>query len=65
MDKECFNCVEPASDRYTVIVEGSTVVDGAVMCDDCVSEFRDEDWIEVHDASTLMRGEDRDQDGCQ
>jgi hypothetical protein len=62
MNKECFNCVGPASDRYTVIVEGSVVAEEAVVCEACVLQFRDEDGIEVHDAPARMKGEDPDQD---
>lgn len=62
MDTECFNCVSPASNRYTVIIDGSKVVEDAVICEECVSEFQEEDLIKFADESPLMRGADGDHD---
>ena len=49
MDEECFNCAASASDSYTLVLESEKVLEETVVCEDCVSGFRDENWIEIHD----------------
>lgn len=56
MDGECFACVGPASEQYTLILEGGKVIEDKWVCESCISDFRDEEWIEVHEAPVLMRG---------
>ena len=51
MDEECFNCAASASDSYTLVLESEKVLEETVVCEDCVSGFRDEDWIKVEDTS--------------
>jgi hypothetical protein len=54
---ECFVCVEPASNRYTLVFESGDVIEDKLMCSDCIPEFRELDWLEVHEAPVLRRGE--------
>ncbi len=58
MNRECFMCVEPASDQYTKLLESGTMFEDKWVCEACIVELRQEDWIEVHEGSILMRGGD-------
>lgn len=62
MKEACFNCLEPASERFTLVFEDGSVLDEQHICPECVSAFREEDWMEVHNASALTRGESSDED---
>lgn len=55
MEDECLVCVEPASDRYTVSMENSRTFERKILCDECVSDLRDEEWIDVRDEPVLAR----------
>jgi len=46
MAEDCFVYVEPASDYYTVVLEGSRALSERAIYDRCVSELREEEWIE-------------------
>jgi hypothetical protein len=56
--EECFHCVGPASERYTLVLETGKVVKDKWLCDECVSAFREEDWMEIHETPVLLRGGD-------
>jgi hypothetical protein len=43
---ECFNCDASASDRYTLILEGSTVLADVLICGECSADFQTVEWIE-------------------
>jgi len=49
MAKDCFVCVEPASDYYTVVLEGSRTLSEQAICDKCASDLREEEWIEFQE----------------
>jgi len=49
MAGDCFVCVEPASDYYTVVLEGPRALSEQAICDRCVSELREEEWIEFQE----------------
>ena len=51
MAGECFQCVQPASDRYTLNLESSTEIEDVFVCEECLSDFRETDWIDVHKES--------------
>ena len=55
MDDECFVCAEPASDRYTVNLESSRTLEEKTLCDGCISDLRDEEWIDVRDEPVLAK----------
>ena len=50
---KCFVCAEPASSRYTVVLEGSTTFEQKTVCDVCVTSIQQEEWIDVHTESVL------------
>lgn len=50
MDGDCFNCMDPASDRYTLVLDSEKVLEDKIVCGDCATEFREEDWIELRDS---------------
>lgn len=56
MDGECFACVGPASEQYILVLESGKVLEDKWVCDGCLIDFRDEEWIEMHEAPVLMRG---------
>jgi hypothetical protein len=49
---ECFNCDASASDRYTLVLEGSTVLEDVLLCDECSADFRTVEWIELEALSS-------------
>lgn len=55
VDDECFNCTASASDSYTLVLSSEKVLEDTALCESCVSDFRDEDWIE-------LRSTDSDED---
>lgn len=61
-EDECFNCAEPASETYTLVLAPGRILEDKVLCDTCVSDFRDVEWIEVHEAPVLKRGNNEDQE---
>jgi hypothetical protein len=50
---ECFVCVEPASDRYSVTLERSKTLEKKAICDECVTDLQKEKWIEIHSEPVL------------
>ncbi len=50
---ECFVCVEPASDRYAVMLERSKTLGEKAICDECVTDLREEVWIDIHPEPVL------------
>ena len=51
MMKECFSCVKPTSECYTLTLEGSKVLNEVMVCPECVSDFRAVEWIEIDQIS--------------
>ena len=51
MSGECFQCIRPASDRYTLILDNETVIEDVFVCDECLAGYRETDWIEVRTES--------------
>ena len=51
---ECFVCVEPTSDRYSVTLERSKTLGEKVICDECVTDLREEDWIHIDPEPVLV-----------
>ena len=49
MAEDCFVYVEPASDYYTVVLEGSRTLSEQAICDKCASDLRKEEWIEFQE----------------
>ena len=49
MSGECFQCVWPASKRYTLILDRLTVIEDVFACEACLAGFRETDNIEVQD----------------
>ncbi|MFC6735699.1 hypothetical protein [Halolamina salina] len=49
---ECFNCNSSASDRYTLTLEGSTVLEEVLICGECSGDFQTIEWIELEAPSS-------------
>jgi hypothetical protein len=49
MERHCFNCEGHASTRYTLIFEDSNVFNDKLLCEGCLSHFRNTEWIEVRE----------------
>lgn len=62
MSKECFVCVEPASEQYTLILPDGEVFEEKTVCDGCVADLRDTAWLKVIAGPVVMRGERNQQD---
>lgn len=58
MGGECFVCMGAASERYTLILEDSTVIEDKRVCNECLVSFQETDWIQVQDTPVLKRGGD-------
>lgn len=56
MSDECFNCAGPASEQYTLILPGGKVLENKSVCDPCISDFRDTEWMKVVEGEIMMRG---------
>ena len=52
MEDDCFNCARTASESYDLILDSRTVVEDVRVCEDCVSEFEEEDWIDVEECGS-------------
>lgn len=60
MGGECFICVGPATERYTLVLEDDTRVEAKLLCEECVADVRDVEWIDVYEGPVLTRGGDDD-----
>jgi hypothetical protein len=49
MGGECFICSEPAAGRYTLILEGSDHLEDKLVCEECLVELREIEWIEIRE----------------
>lgn len=58
---ECFHCYSPASARFTVILESVRTMEDKLVCNECLSGFRETDWVEVYEAPVLKRGNTEDE----
>lgn len=45
---ECFSCAQSASEYYTLVLEDSKIIEHVLVCEECMADFRDTEWIEVH-----------------
>lgn len=57
---ECFNCAGEASERYTISFESGKILKDKLVCESCISDFRDIEWMSVSETPVLMRGGDSD-----
>jgi len=62
MGGACFACYQDGSDQYTLVLESGQIIEDKWVCEQCLADFRDEPWIEVHDASVLLRGGGTDEE---
>lgn len=62
MSDECFNCAGAASEQYTLILHDGTVLQEKTVCDPCISDFRDTEWIKVREESVMVRGSNEEDD---
>lgn len=58
MSDNCLICVEPASNRYTVILDQSRCLEQKLLCDDCITDLEQEDWIELSEEPADPRESD-------
>jgi hypothetical protein len=58
MSDKCFICVESASNRYTVILDQSKCLEQNLICDDCITDLEQEEWIELSEEPPDSRGPD-------
>ncbi len=53
-------------DNNTVIMEDSRTLGKKILCDECVSDLRDEEWIDVRDEPVLASdGDDTQENKAQ
>lgn len=45
--QECFTCEGEATERYTMVLDGETVLDDVVMCEACRDSHAEVPWIEI------------------
>jgi hypothetical protein len=62
MGGECFMCVEPASEQYTLVLESSEVFEDKWICDECLPDLRTTDWVKVREEPVLMRCKESEQE---
>jgi ribosome-binding protein aMBF1 (putative translation factor) len=49
MNKECFMCGQSAQGRYTLVLDNSKIIEDVVVCEECISDLRNTEWIEVYE----------------
>lgn len=49
MDENCFNRVASATNQCTLVLGDATVLEAVWVCEECLSDFRQEEWIEVRE----------------
>jgi hypothetical protein len=57
-------CVESASEHYTVVLEGSRALSEQAICDECVSDLREEEWIKFQEGGGISDPSQRDWSGA-
>ena len=62
MSKECFICSELATDRYTLVLENTEFFEDKLICDDCIPDFQETEWISVYDTPDQITTEESRQD---
>lgn len=63
MGDPCFNCGAAATETVTLVLGDGTILADKPLCGTCVTDFRADERLEVHDAPVFTRGasdEDRD-----
>lgn len=58
MSSECLNCNQPATTRYTLVLDTGEIIEEKYFCEECISDFRAEEWIKVSETPGIMRGGD-------
>lgn len=48
---ECFNCNQEGAERRTFILDSAEVIENTLICDECLMEFQEVEWIEITDKS--------------
>lgn len=48
---ECLTCVGAANERFSMILDGETVLDDVVMCAECRDSHAEVPWIEILNGS--------------
>jgi len=56
----CFFCGEEASERVTLAIKDSVVVNDGWTCEGCLSDFQDVEWTGTDGASVSTGGDDTD-----
>ena len=46
---ETVSSVESASEHYIIVLEGSRALSEQAICDECVSDLWEEEWIEFQE----------------
>lgn len=46
---ECFTCNMEGAERQTFILDSAKVIEDKLICEDCLAEFKELEWIEVKD----------------
>lgn len=62
MGDDCFNCDDPAATRVTLVLKGGEILEDKPLCSACVADFREVDWLEVHDAPVFTRSSSEESD---
>lgn len=60
MEGECFVCVRPANDKYGIVLPDGKVLQEKLLCERCVSDLREVEFIEIEESPVLMRGGESD-----
>jgi hypothetical protein len=55
-EEECINCNRPASERYGVYFDSGRTIEDVVLCEQCVDEFAQTDFMVVEPVPMLVRG---------
>jgi hypothetical protein len=49
MGGECFMCGQSAQGRYTLVLDNSKIIEDVVVCEECISDLRNTEWIKVYE----------------
>lgn len=44
---ECFSCHQEGAQRRTFIIESEEVIENTLICEECLTEFQEVEWIEI------------------
>ncbi|MFB6361249.1 MAG: hypothetical protein ABEH59_07995 [Halobacteriales archaeon] len=54
-EEECINCNRPAAERYGIYFDSGRTITDVVLCQECVDEFAETDFMAVEAAPILVR----------